>query len=116
MSLKGEVGGHAYNSHGNYIVDHGKSWKNHGIVFLNFCGNPDCTSALSLVLMFMFPFTYSSGPLSINFLIRRVLCLSMALFIPFPEFSIVNFHLRSIEHLCFSNNIKSQSICLYDRT
>ena len=39
--LKGEVGGHALNSHGNYIVDHGKSWKNHGIVFLNFCGNPD---------------------------------------------------------------------------
>ena len=35
-----EVGGHAFNSHGNYIVDHGKSWKNHGIVFLNFCGNP----------------------------------------------------------------------------
>ena len=28
------------NSHGNYIVDHGKSWKNHGIVVLNFCGNP----------------------------------------------------------------------------
>ena len=25
-------------SHGNYIVDHGKSWKNQGIVFLNFCG------------------------------------------------------------------------------
>ena len=23
------------------IKDHGKSWKNHGIVFLNFCGNPD---------------------------------------------------------------------------
>ena len=40
MSLKGEVGGHASNSHGNYIVDHGKSWKNHYIVFLNFCGNP----------------------------------------------------------------------------
>ena len=39
--LKGEVGGHALNSHGNYTVDHGKSWKNHGIVFLNFCGNPD---------------------------------------------------------------------------
>ena len=35
MQLKGEVGGH-----GNYIVDHGKSWKNHGIMFLNFCGNP----------------------------------------------------------------------------
>ena len=38
MSLKGEAGGHALYSHGNYIVDHGK---NHGIVFLNFCGNPD---------------------------------------------------------------------------
>ena len=24
MPLKGEVGGHALNSHGNYIVDHGK--------------------------------------------------------------------------------------------
>ena len=40
MLLKGEVGDHALNSHGNYIADHGKSWKNHGIVFLNFCGNP----------------------------------------------------------------------------
>ena len=34
------VGGHALNSHGNYIVDHGKLWKDHGIVFFNFCGNP----------------------------------------------------------------------------
>ena len=42
MPLKGEVGGHALNSHGNYIVDHGKSWKNHGIIFLNFRGNPVC--------------------------------------------------------------------------
>ena len=40
MPLIGEVGGHALNIHGNYIVDHGKSWKNYGIVFLNFCGNP----------------------------------------------------------------------------
>ena len=40
MLLKGVVGGHALSSHGNYIVDYGKSWKNHGIVFLNFCGNP----------------------------------------------------------------------------
>ena len=39
MLLKAEVGGHALNSHGNYIVDRGKSWKNHGIVFLNFPGN-----------------------------------------------------------------------------
>ena len=35
---KRAVGGHALNSH-RIIVDHGKSWKNHGIVFLNFCGN-----------------------------------------------------------------------------
>ena len=40
MLLKGEVGGCALNSHGNYIVDHGKSWKIYGIVFWNFCGNP----------------------------------------------------------------------------
>ena len=33
MLLKGEVGDHALNSHGNNIVDHGKSCKNHGIVF-----------------------------------------------------------------------------------
>ena len=39
VAVKGEVGGRAFNSHGQYIVDHGKSWKNHGIVFLNFCGN-----------------------------------------------------------------------------
>ena len=41
MLLKGEVRGHALNSHGNYIVCHGKSWKHHGIVLLNFCGNPE---------------------------------------------------------------------------
>ena len=44
MRLKGEVEDHALNNHGNYIVDHGKAWKNHGIVFLNFCGNPDSGS------------------------------------------------------------------------
>ena len=33
MLLKGEVGGHALNIHGNYIIDH-------GIVFLKLCGNP----------------------------------------------------------------------------
>ena len=33
MLLKGKVGGGALNSHGNYIVHHGISWKNHGIVF-----------------------------------------------------------------------------------
>ena len=30
MPLKWEAGGHALNCHGNYIVDRGKSWKNHG--------------------------------------------------------------------------------------
>ena len=39
MLLKGEVGDRAINSHENYIVEHEKSWNNHGIVFLNFCGN-----------------------------------------------------------------------------
>ena len=34
LLLKGEVGVWALNSHGNYIVDRGKSWKNHGIMFL----------------------------------------------------------------------------------
>ena len=40
MPPKGEVGCCALNSHGKYIVYHGKSWKNHGIVFLKFCWNP----------------------------------------------------------------------------
>ena len=40
MLLKRDVGGRELDSHGNYIDVHGKSWKNHGIVFLNFCGNP----------------------------------------------------------------------------
>ena len=39
LLLKGEAGVCALNSHGNYIVDRGKPWKNHGIVFLHFCGN-----------------------------------------------------------------------------
>ena len=41
MLLKGEDRGSALNSLGTYIVVHGKSWKNHGIVILNFCGNPE---------------------------------------------------------------------------
>ena len=44
MLLKEEVGGSALNSHGNYIAYHGKSWKIHGIVFLNFFGNPGLNS------------------------------------------------------------------------
>ena len=44
MLLKGEGGGRALNGYGNYIVDRGKSWKNHGIVVLNLCGNPGMAS------------------------------------------------------------------------
>ena len=39
-AAKGKVGGYVLNSHGNYVVNHGKSWNNHGFVFLNICGNP----------------------------------------------------------------------------
>ena len=56
MLPKGEVGGCSLNSHGNYIVDHGKSWKNHGIVFLNLCGNPVHRS--HIYIMF---YSYSQG-------------------------------------------------------
>ena len=34
VAKRGEVGVCALSSHGNYIVNHGKSWKNHGIVVL----------------------------------------------------------------------------------
>ena len=34
MPQKGEVGGHALNSHGNYIVDHGKSGEIKELCFL----------------------------------------------------------------------------------
>ena len=46
MPLKREVRDHALKSHENYIVDHGKSQKNHQIVFLNFCGNPEVDFAI----------------------------------------------------------------------
>ena len=53
MPLKGEVGGHALKCHVDYIVDHGKSWKNHGIVYLNFCVNPviECTMKTLILLV-----------------------------------------------------------------
>ena len=38
MSLKREIGSHALNTHGNYIVDHRKAWKDHGILFSIFVG------------------------------------------------------------------------------
>ena len=41
IPLEGEVEGCAFNSHGKNIVDHGKSWKNHGILFFDFLGNPE---------------------------------------------------------------------------
>ena len=43
MLLKREVGSHALNSHGNYVVDHGKFMKKiMEYCVLNFFGNPDC--------------------------------------------------------------------------
>ena len=55
MLLKGEVGGCALNSHGNYIVDHGISWKNHEIVFLNFCWNPCLSISEQLCVLTSLP-------------------------------------------------------------
>ena len=57
----------ALNSHGNYIADHGKSWKNHGIVFLNFCGNPEnqCCTYVKIKHDFLSgnsPSTHEGGP------------------------------------------------------
>ena len=40
MLLKEEVGGSVLNSHGNYIADHGKSWKNHGNCVFEFLWEP----------------------------------------------------------------------------
>ena len=54
LLLKGKVGVCALNSHGNYIVDHGKSLENHGIVILNFCGNPVFAFFLLLILNLLF--------------------------------------------------------------
>ena len=41
LLLRVEVGVCALNSHENYSVDQGQSWKNYGIVFFNFCWNPE---------------------------------------------------------------------------
>ena len=62
MLLKRDFGGRAFNSHGNYIVDHGKSWKNPGIVFLNSCGNPESSV--------FFLKTQSSSAISFSILCR----------------------------------------------
>ena len=42
MLRRGEVECRALNDHGNYIIDH-------GISFLNFCGNPDSARHLMLI-------------------------------------------------------------------
>ena len=55
LLLKGGGGGLEsvhFSSHGNYIVDHGISCENHGIVFLNFCGNPVLMTSIFLYLGF----------------------------------------------------------------
>ena len=40
--LKREVGGRALNSHGITSLIMENHGKKHGMMFLNFCGNPDC--------------------------------------------------------------------------
>ena len=53
MLRKGEVEGRVLNSHGNYIVDHGKSCKNPGIVILNLCGNPALNAYDKAILFYV---------------------------------------------------------------
>ena len=53
MPLKAEVGSCVLDSHGHYIVDHGKSWKNHGIVILIICGNPVHMVNLALPCLYL---------------------------------------------------------------
>ena len=47
-AAKGEVGDSARNNHGDYILGHGKSRKNQGMVFFNFCGDPETNHFLTL--------------------------------------------------------------------
>ena len=51
--LKGEVVICALDSHGNYIVDHGKSWKIIVSCVLNFCWNPVLTLKSVLTSLFV---------------------------------------------------------------
>ena len=69
MLLKGEVGGRALNSHRNYIVDHGKSLKNHGIMILNFCGNPGKCSFPVFVWTMQSPHGHLSQTLTCHLLL-----------------------------------------------
>ena len=55
MPLKGEVGGSAFNIHGNYIVYQEKIME----LFFNFCGNPDF-KALNSTLILKFSLGLSS--------------------------------------------------------
>ena len=45
--LQGEVGCRALNDHGNYNIDH-------GILFLNFCGNPELNKIFHLKIVNIF--------------------------------------------------------------
>ena len=63
LLLKGEVGVCVLNSHGNDIVDHGTSWKNHGIMFFEFLWEP-CSMGNLVVLSVNFVL---SVYLSVNF-------------------------------------------------
>ena len=67
------------NSHGNYIFYHGKSWKSHGIVLLNFCGNPVLDIFLVFVVLICFCCTIYI--LQLFYLILRKLYFAVSYFV-----------------------------------
>ena len=73
LLLKGEVRDCVLNSPRNYIVDHGKSWKNHGIVFLNFCGNRVLYFGVARCYLFFSAFLDLSGINAIRALFKQLI-------------------------------------------
>ena len=61
LLLKGEVGVCTLNSHGNDIVEHGKSWKNYEIVFLISVGTLFLTQVGHAKHKYFWPFHYLPG-------------------------------------------------------
>ena len=56
MALKGEVGGCALNSHGNYIVDHGKFMENSWNCVFEFLRNPVLKYTMDNQLLTMYQY------------------------------------------------------------
>ena len=63
LKVDAHRGGHALKSHGNYIVDHGKSWKNnHEIVFFEFLWEPCILYYISGIRKCRFTYNEISTP------------------------------------------------------